>query len=168
MVKTRIPGHLKAITTGICIGILIKLFMLDILVIQGSSMEPQLHADDKILVNKLAYGIALPFSNRLLLQWNKPKENEIVIFLYKGRLVVKRCVAVENTLLEYSTKSGYTLKIKDKEYPLTEFQYNLLKDTSFVPEGTVFVIGDNYSNSIDSRTYGFVPQAEILGRIRKR
>ncbi len=75
---------------------------------------------------------------------------------------------MENTLLEYSTESGYTLIIKDKEYPLTELQYKLLKESKSVPEETVLVIGDNHLNSIDSRTYGFVPRMNILGRIRGR
>lgn len=168
MRKKRIPGYVKSLIIGICIGIFMKIFILDILVVSGSSMEPTLCNGQKIFVNKLAYGIAKPFGSSLLLSWNSPAENEVVVFLYKGRLVVKRCVAVENTLLEYSMDSEYTLRIRDKEYPLTELQYNLLKKTSFVPEGTVLVIGDNHLNSIDSRTYGFVPRMNILGRIKVR
>ncbi|WP_407397692.1 signal peptidase I [Treponema sp.] len=166
MRKIKVPGYMKSLITGICIGILIKFFIMDMLVVNGTSMEPTLQDGQRIIVNKLAYGIAKPFGSNLILAWNRPDEEEIVVFLYKGRLVVKRCVAVENTPLEYSNESEYTLKIKDREYPLTELQYNLLKETSSVPEDTVLVIGDNYLNSIDSRTYGFVPRMNILGRIK--
>ncbi|MDO4505703.1 MAG: signal peptidase I [Spirochaetales bacterium] len=168
MEKNKAAGYAKSLLIGICIGILVKIFILDILVVSGSSMEPTLKDGQKILVNRLAYGLAKPFGSSLMFSWNQPEENEIIVFLYNGRHVVKRCAAVENTLLEYSTESSYTLRIKDKEYPLTELQYNLLKETRFVPEGTVLVIGDNHSNSIDSRTYGFVPRRNILGRIRGR
>ena len=168
MEKIKITGYAKSLSIGICIGILLKIFILDILTVSGTSMEPTLQDGQIILVNRLAYGLAKPFGSNLMFSWNKPKENEIVVFLYNGRVVVKRCVAVENTLLEYSTESGYTLIIKDKEYPLTELQYNLLKESKSVPEETVLVIGDNHLNSIDSRIYGFVPRMNILGRIRGR
>lgn len=168
MRKFKVPGYALTLLAGICIGIIIKFFFLDILEVQGKSMEPALSDGQKIFVNKLAYGITKPFGSSRLFSWNNPKENDIVVFLYKNRLVVKRCVATENTLLEYSTESGYTLRANKKEYPLTELQYNLLKETTSVPEGTILAIGDNYTNSIDSRTYGFVPQENILGRITVR
>lgn len=165
MKNKKIPGVIKSIIIGISFGLIIKFFILDILIVHGSSMEPTLKDGQIIFVQKLAYGLVKPFSNNLLLSWNSPKEDEIIVFLYKSHLVVKRCVAIENTLLEYSTESEYTLKVKDKKYPLTELQYNLLKNSNFVPEGTVLVIGDNHLNSIDSRTYGFVSRMNILGRI---
>ena len=168
MRKIKVPRYALTLLTGICIGIIIKFFFLDILEVQGKSMEPTLSDGQKIFVNKLAYGITVPFGSSRLFSWNSPQENDIVVFLYKNRLVVKRCVAIENTILEYSTESGYTLTANKKEYPLTELQYNLLKETTSVPEGTILAIGDNYSNSIDSRTYGFVPQENILGRITVR
>lgn len=160
--------RILSLSIGICAGIFIKFFLLDVLVIRGTSMEPTLKDGSTIIVNKLAYGIAKPFGSTLMCSWNSPKEKEIIVFLHEGNLVVKRCAAVENTLLEYSNKYGYTLKVRDKEYPLTEIQYNLLKETSSVPEGTVLAIGDNTGNSIDSRTYGFVPQSNILGRVVNR
>ena len=168
MRKIKVPRYALTLLTGICIGIIIKFFFLDILEVQGRSMEPTLSDGQKIFVNKLAYGITEPFGSSRLFSWDSPQENDIVVFLYKNRLVVKRCVAIENTILEYSTESGYTLTANKKEYPLTELQYNLLKETTSVPEGTILAIGDNYSNSIDSRTYGFVPQENILGRITVR
>lgn len=159
------------IITGIAVGILIKLFFFDFLVVRGISMEPALKDGETILVNKTAYGLALPFGNRLIAAWNYPKPGEIVTFLHEGNIVVKRCVAAEKAPLEYSRESEYnlySLKTMGNTYPLTELQYNLLKDTSFVPEGTVLVIGDNHDNSIDSRNYGFVPAENILGRIAGR
>ena len=164
--KEKKPLHgIVPLALGLFAGIFIKFFIVDILIIRGTSMEPVIKDGSTIIVNKLAYGIAKPFGSTLMCSWNKPRENEIIVFLHKGNLVVKRCAAVENTLLEDSTEYGYTLKVKDKEYPLTEIQYNLLRESSFVPEGTVLAIGDNTGNSIDSRTYGFVPQSNILGRV---
>ena len=166
--KIKKQNFLIPLITGICIGLLLKLFILDILEVSGSSMTPALIDGQKILVNKLAYGLVKPFGSSLLFSWNNPKEDEIVVLLYKGHFVVKRCVEIEKTLLEYSNESEYTLTVRNKKFPLTELQYNLLKDTDSVPEGTVLVIGDNYLNSIDSRTFGFVPRMNILGRINVR
>ena len=88
-----------------------------------------------------------------------------VIYYYKNNLVVKRCIATEGTSLEYSSDSGYTLHVGEKNYSLTKLQYNLIKNSPCVPRGMILAIGDNFENSIDSRTYGFVAQKNILGKV---
>nr|WP_318716038.1 S26 family signal peptidase [uncultured Treponema sp.] len=78
MEKIKIPGYVKSLSIGVCIGILLKIFILDILTVSGTSMEPTLQDGQIILVNRLAYGLAKPFGSNLMFSWNKPKENEIV------------------------------------------------------------------------------------------
>lgn len=155
----------KYIFAGIFIGAVIKIFVFDILSVQGISMEPAIHDNEKILVCKLSYGIVNPFDNSTLLRWNNAKTGDIVIYFYKNNLVVKRCVATEGESLEYSSDSGYTLHVGEKNYSLTELQYNLIKNSPCVPRGMILAIGDNFENSIDSRTYGFVAQKNILGKV---
>ncbi|MDO5774485.1 MAG: signal peptidase I [Spirochaetales bacterium] len=155
----------KYILAGIFIGAAIKIFAFDILSVQGISMEPSIHNNEKILVCKLSYGIVNPFSNSTLIRWKNAKAGDIVIYFYKNNLVVKRCVATEGDSLEYSSDSGYTLHVGEKNYSLTELQYNLIKNSPCVPRGMILAIGDNFENSIDSRTYGFVAQKNILGKV---
>jgi signal peptidase I len=57
------------------------------------------------------------------------------------------------------------MKVGEKIIPLTEAQYQRIKYDSFVPEGTVLCVGDNYAESVDSRNYGFVKTNSILGKV---
>ncbi len=150
---------------GLAAGSLIKVFLFDILHVSGLSMEPAIHNKSTLAVNKLAYGLNCPGYGRLLLKWNTPNVNDIVIYLYNNKIVVKRCVATEGQLLEYSTDPVYNLTVGDKNIPLTAEQYIKMKNCNSVPEGYILAIGDNYSESIDSRNYGFVSTGSVLGKV---
>lgn len=151
---------------GLIIAALIKIFALEILTVDGSSMEPTLKDKQTIFVNKLFYGLQNPFGAKLLFQWNYPKEDDVVVFLHKNSLVVKRCVGIENSTLDYLTNSKYILLVNlDKQIPLTSEQYTNLKNCSSVPKGYVLAVGDNYNLSFDSRNYGFIPVSNILGKV---
>lgn len=153
------------IIIGLCIGILLKLFVIDILHVSGTSMVPVLKDHSVVIVNKLAYGIVQPTGGKLTVQWAKPKQGDVVIYLYDNKIVVKRCVATAGTPLEYSTDPVYTLHVGDKKITLTETQYHRIKDSTAVPQGYILAIGDNYAVSVDSRMYGFVSEKNILGRV---
>lgn len=156
---------IRIICLGLILGLVIKLFIFDILHISGKSMEPTLHDGSSLAVNRLAYGFSLPYTEKLLVQWKKPECGDIIIYLYNNKIVVKRCVATEGMLLEYSTNPLYNLKIGDKNIPLTENQYKKLKDCNSVPAGYLLAVGDNYTESVDSRTYGFVSVRNVLGKV---
>lgn len=152
--------------TGLIIASLIKIFVFETLTVDGISMEPALSNKQTIFVNKLAYGIQNPFGAKLLVQWAEPKENDIVIYLYNNNLVVKRCVAVQNATLDYLTNSKYILLVNlEKQIPLSKEQFSSICGSSTVPEGYILAIGDNYSESFDSRNYGFIPVSNVLGKV---
>lgn len=150
---------------GLLAGLFLKLFVIDVLHVSGRSMEEAIHDGSTLVVNKLAYGIVKPFGQSLLVQWKSPAQNDVVIYLYNNKIVVKRCVATEGQSLEYSTDKLYTLKTGDKNIPLTESQYLRFKDIKCVPEGYILAIGDNYEESVDSREYGFVNKKNVLGKV---
>jgi signal peptidase I len=149
---------------GILCGIILKLFVLDIVVISGTSMENSLKAGDFLLVNKLVYGVVKPFGDELLCQWSTPKRNDVIIYLYNSKIVVKRCVAVAGDTLDFFSDSQYSFTANGSQIPLTEHQYQRIKHSAAVPDGTVLAVGDNYHDSIDSRDYGFVPVKNIMGK----
>lgn len=153
------------ICLGLFTGLFLKLFVVDILYVSGTSMEPTIKNNSTIIANKLQYGISLPYTEKLFVQWANPKKNDIVIYLYNDKIVVKRCVAVSGELLEYSSNPLYTLRVGEKEIPLTENQYKKISSFSSVPKGYILAIGDNYQDSVDSRTYGFVSVKNILGKV---
>jgi len=157
-----VPGWLLA---GVIAGIIIKLFVLDFLHVNGISMEKTIHNGSVILVNKLAYGIVKPLGSELFVQWADPQVDDIVIYLHDNKIVVKRCVAVGKTNLDYLADSEYSLIVNGKKIHLSAQQYANMKGISSVPDGYILALGDNYDNSIDSRTYGFVPVKNVLGRV---
>lgn len=155
------------ICLGLLAGLLIKLFVFEILTVSGDSMLPALRDGEKLFVSKLSYGIVKPYGDALLCQWNHPERGDIVIYLYNNKIVVKRCIAVGGDTLEVFRDSEYncSLKVGDSCIGLTESQYLNLKDSVSVPEGYILAIGDNHEVSVDSRTYGFVSEKNVLGKV---
>ena len=163
------------IAFGIIVGALIKLFAFEFLHVSGRSMLPTIQDGETIFVNKLYFGIARPFSDRLLVQWNEPKENDVVIYLYDNKIVVKRCVATAGENLrccsehsddpENQFHENFFLFVGDKKINLTEIQYMNLKDARKVPDGYILAVGDNYEESLDSRNYGFISTKNMLGKV---
>lgn len=166
MKKVKSFSIFYCIFIGLIIACLVKLFLIELLTVDGSSMKPTLKDKQTIFVNKAAYGIPNPFGAELLVQWAEPKPGDVVIYLYKNNLVVKRCVATQNAPLDYLTNSSYILLVeRNLQIPLTEEQYQNLKDCSSVPEDYILAIGDNYEESFDSRNYGFIPVTNVLGKV---
>lgn len=144
-------------------ALFIKISILDIMFVSGPSMKPTLTPGSLLFEFKLAWGIPVPFHNRYLIRWGKPATGNLVIYPWRGRYVVKRCAATEGTALVFSTERGYSVRIGERTVPLTADQYQKLKNTDRVPEGTIFALGDNMAESRDSREYGFVSLDSIRG-----
>mgnify|MGYP002624087471 CR=1 FL=1 len=171
--KDEFPRHffiLPVILLGLILGTVIKLFVIDILLVSGKSMFPAIKDGERILVNRLSYGIAKPFGDKLSVQWGEPERGDVVIYLYNDKIVVKRCVAVGGDSLfaqklDYSQDFQYTLSVESLEIPLTEVQYLSFREIDSVPAGYILAVGDNYEESVDSRAYGFVSVQNVLGRV---
>lgn len=152
---------------GLAAGCITKLFIFDFMKTSGQSMTPSIKDGEVIFVNKLAYGLALPDYKNFIIQWKKPEKNDVVVFLHENKLVVKRCVLTEGDSIEISRDKHYTftLRVGENYIPLSLEQEYWLKSFEKVPEGFIFVAGDNFENSIDSRNYGFVSAKNITGKI---
>ncbi|MDE5898134.1 MAG: signal peptidase I [Treponemataceae bacterium] len=156
---------LMCLSIGIAAGIVLKLFVLDILRVSGSSMEPAVRDNSVVFVNKLAYGLVKPFHGSFLVQWGGPRVGDIVIFLHDDKFVIKRCAAVSGGRLDFSADSGYSMDVGGETVALTEEQFNRMKSSSVVPDGYILALGDNRAESVDSRNYGFVSVKNITGKI---
>lgn len=88
-------------------------------VVPTGSMKPSIVAGDRILVNKLAYGLRVPFTDWQLLQWSQPQRGEVVVFFAPdgGPRMVKRVIGVPgdtiqlygNRLIINGTSTQYSL-----------------------------------------------------------
>lgn len=153
------------------------------------SMQPTIVEGDRILVDKMAYRLEVPFTDIEIMQTGQPKRGDIVVFNSEnaGNRLVKRLIGepgdrvamLDNKLIINGVKVLYEVsenELHKTEYlgdvahfvqliPVAEARDNFA--TVIVPEGHYLVLGDNRNNSADSRYYGFVPAIEIQGKANK-
>ena len=160
--KTR--SILVIIAGAVVLAFLFKILLLDVMRVQGGSMEPTLLPGQVLFVDRWAFGLQVPFINDYLVRWSRPKRNDLVVFLNPadGILVVKRCVGLQGDPIKVENN---TLKIGNLSIPVTEKEAKRFENYREVPHGTIFVLGDNVRVSEDSRIYGFIPVGRLLGRV---
>lgn len=106
----------KAALGALAAAFILKLFLFDFIIAEGSSMEPSIHSGAVLVINRLQYGLRLPWQRGYLVRWALPKEGEVVIFYTPGgELAVKRCAALtgpgafiawgDNSLQSYDSRS---------------------------------------------------------------
>ncbi|MCL2557465.1 MAG: signal peptidase I [Treponema sp.] len=82
---------LKAILAAFALAAIAKLFLFDVVIADGNSMEPTISSGAVLFVNKARYGLRLPFGNRYIIRWSQPEEGDVVVFLSPtGGATVKR------------------------------------------------------------------------------
>ncbi|HDQ26438.1 MAG TPA: signal peptidase I, partial [bacterium] len=162
---------------AILIAIVIRTFFIQAFRIPTSSMEDTLLIGDQLIANKFIYGSSVPFKKEKILKFAHPKRGDVVIFRYPEDpkfMFIKRCVAIPGDTVEVRDKKLY---INEKAPVEKNFIYH--KDIRTfpaayaprdnfgpftVPEGHLFVMGDNRDFSADSRFWGFLPYDYLRGK----
>jgi signal peptidase I len=156
-------------------------------VVPTGSMQPTIVEGDRILVNKMAYRLELPFTDIALVETGSPERGDIVVFnsLAADNRLVKRLIGlpgdevamrnnrlfINGKALSYETLDGRVGEQLDKVMHQLQFTKAERPVDSFapvvVPEEQYLVLGDNRNHSADSRFIGFVPAAELQGKAIK-
>ncbi len=156
-----------ATAIAVIVALLLKFFVIDITRVYGHSMEPALKPGNIIVSLRAYYGLLLPYSNRYVITWRKPARGEILVLQnpMEATTIVKRCIGIEGDLIriEQGDLVVGSTRIED-EVQRTAWELNL----KIVPKGHVFVVGDNAEQSVDSRSFGFVPFEQVIGRVLTR
>ncbi|MFW5995191.1 MAG: signal peptidase I [Spirochaetia bacterium] len=143
--------------------LLLRGFGMELLQVQGVSMEPVIRAESTIFVNRAAYGLQTPFTNDYVIKWARPRKGDIVVFTTPGteRLAVKRVVAGPG---ERYKLTGLGL-LFEETIPVSVPVAEEMRGADRLAGDEVFVLGDNRQESVDSRMYGPVALERIRGRV---
>lgn len=178
-VKPIVLEWIESILVAFILAIFIRSFFFQAFRIPSGSMRMTLVEGDRLIVNKLQYGAKVPFADKIpflperLPGFTEPKRGDVIVFVYPNnpkRDFIKRLVAV----------GGETFEIKDGDIYINGqlIEDPIIKNTYYynrkpygeeqkkikVPEGYYFVLGDNSAHSHDSRYWGFVSKASIIGK----
>jgi signal peptidase I len=169
-----ITEWIKALAIAGLLVFIIRWLLVSPFIVDGPSMQPNFWNRERIIVNKILYDI------------RKPERGEVIVFHVpdQGRDFIKRVIGLPGDTVQVE---GDTVYING-----TPLEENYLKDAyekahaegvlynrndpsrsnfpnsefpdGVVPEGMLFVMGDNRPNSEDSRMIGYIPISEIVGR----
>jgi signal peptidase I len=153
---------LGVIGGGIVIALLVEAFLIQAFWIPSPSMEPTLDVGDRVLVNKLSY------------KFHDVNRGDVVVFErppgastgQNGEIkdLIKRVIAVGGDSIE--AKEG-TVFVNGDQIDENYLEPGTPTDNlpfTTIPEGQVFVMGDNRTNSEDSRIFGPINEDAIVGR----
>ena len=139
----------------ILLALLIKEFVFSPIKVNGTSMYPTLDDGDFMILNEIGYHLF------------GVERFDIVVVKKNGERIIKRVIGLPGEKIEYKDNKLY---INDKvieedfshatthDFNLSELNYNV------IPEGYYFVVGDNRTNSLDSRKIGLIKKSEIKGK----
>lgn len=145
----------EAITAAFIAIALIFAFLFRLVSVDGRSMEPTLHNKERLILSRLLY--------------EPDYEDIVVLSLNEGdEPLIKRVIALPGDTIEVK-ETGHVYRNGEQleeSYIKVLTAREKMDGVVTVPEGYVFVMGDNRSNgcSLDSRTFGCVPMEAVLGK----
>lgn len=151
-----IKDWIVAILIAVVLAFFIRYFIVELYLVEGPSMRPTLENHERLVVNKFIY------------RFKAPERGEVLVFRYPkdpSRDFIKRVIAVPGDTIEI--KDGRVFvnqQLQNETYILSKTRGSYPLAT--VPDGHIFVMGDNRNNSEDSRfsDVGFVPYDLVKGK----
>ncbi len=174
----------------LAVVLVIRSFLMEPFQIPSESMLPTLQRGDFLLANKYRYGLHLPVLGTEIWRGAPPERGDVVIFRppEEKRYFVKRVVGLPGEKLEYRNRILYVdgrempqkfLAALPPHAPLYRLLQEHFDDSAHsirnwlgrsrgfsveVRPGHYFLMGDNRDNSLDSRSWGQVPEQRVVGK----
>lgn len=144
----------ETLLPAVVIAVLINMFLAQATRVYGQSMEPTLHTNQRLIVEKISY------------RFHGPRRGDIVVLKFPEHgeeLLIKRVIGLPGEKMEIHDGTVYIDgRPLDEPYLTQKTPGNM--PAVVVPPLHVFVLGDNRSASNDSRVFGPVPIANIVGK----
>ena len=147
--------------------------------VPSGSMEPTLVAGDRVVVDKMAYGLRVPFTQVRIVAGQRVNRGDVVIFNspHDGKRLIKRIVAVGHDTVEI--RAGHLLingepaamggtwdveRIGEHVVRLNLANGGGPDYRESVPPGKLLAVGDHRGNSLDGRFFGLIDETAVYGR----
>lgn len=157
---SRLPRRLRFVLDamlGACLMMAVHLFVVQVSIVKGKSMEPCLHDGDRLVVDRFAYNLG------------DVQRGDVVVLRYPldpDLDFVKRIVGLPGDRIEMHGGTLFVNGAQSDSYGCIHDHQEL--PPLVVPKEHYFVLGDNRPISCDSRDFGLVAQSLLKGRVRAR
>ncbi|KOF58145.1 signal peptidase I [Clostridium sp. DMHC 10] len=157
----------KTLVVALIVAALIIMFVFETVSVDGTSMYSTLHNNDRLIIEKVSY------------RFKKPERGDIIVFKYPSdtsKKFIKRVIAVAGDKIKISNdrvyvngkkiNEPYAYFIDGNDEVIQDYRIHNYEEAT-VPKDSVFVLGDNRYNSLDSRfedEVGFVNDKLIIGK----
>lgn len=154
--------NLRILAIALVLAIVIRLFIAEPRYIPSDSMVPTLLIGDRLVVEKVSYRLHPPQVGDIIV-FEPPQQFQEQFGFLPDKAFIKRVIGTPGDVIQVQNGVVYR-----NDHPLQE-RY-IAEPPAYqmpavhVPEGQVFVMGDNRNNSNDSHVWGFLPQENIIGR----
>jgi signal peptidase I len=181
--KSAVREYIEAIVLAVILTVVIRGLVIQAFRIPTGSMEDTLQVGDFLFVNKMIYGseIDIGWQGQRFVYFRfpairEPKQGDIIVFRFPedpARDFIKRCVAVGGQEVEIRDKVLYVDgKPREEPYVAHKDPRVIPRETTqrdnfgpyVVPQGHLFMMGDNRDNSHDSRFWGALPRNLVKGQ----
>ena len=156
----RVRENFQIVAIALALALFIRAFVAEPRYIPSDSMWPTLEISDRLVVEKISYLFRPPASGEIVV-FDPPQQLQIQGYA-KDQAFIKRVIATPGQIIQIQNGKVY---LNDR--PLNE-EYiaeppNYQMEAVKVPEGQLFVMGDNRNNSNDSHVWGFLPMQNVIG-----
>lgn len=181
--KSELIEWVRTLLVGVILVLVFRGMVAQAYQIPSGSMEQTLLIGDYIYINKMLYGseIDIGIGGRRLVHHRfpairPPRPGDIIVFRYPEDVrkdFIKRCVAVGGQTLEIRDKTLYVDgRKRDEPFATHQDEHVQPRESGprdnfgpfTVPRGTIFMMGDNRDNSLDSRFWGPLPVELVKGK----
>ena len=167
------------------LAIFIRMSVINISVVSSGSMLPNHDVHSCIISNQLSWGLNIPWMPQQAMQWAQPQRGDVVLFKNPHdhhQIWMKRVIGLPGDRISFRKHQLYvnnqscTFPKRNKEHlPRGKNHFSptyhiwtsyLEKDWGpvDVPDGEVFLMGDNRGDSVDSRVWGSIPLTYLTGK----
>jgi signal peptidase I len=178
--KSTVREYFESIVIAVILALFVRTFVVQAFKIPSGSMEDNLLIGDHLLVNKFIYGPAPTALERMLLPVREIRRGDVLVFKFPKepeRDFIKRTIGLPGETVEVRDKavyingqrldeSAYNLKFRPRSQDAMLPPWALDFGPVTVPDGHLFMMGDNRDDSLDSRSHDwrFLPVSYVKGR----